>query len=139
MIEDHCWKWPNEWTRKYPDIISIYVPTITPTKNDKVRGKNKKGKIVKFNVRNVLEDLCDDGKQVEWISLAAVVYFIRNERNARLFRGDKRKTDDLGKAISETIKLRLMSINVKNSVTLFQVEQLWGVQFKKLRKQLNSK
>ncbi|GJS80119.1 RNA-directed DNA polymerase, eukaryota, reverse transcriptase zinc-binding domain protein [Tanacetum coccineum] len=244
--------WNDRWTevrvlsnyityrslKKYPDIVSIPVPTITPTKNDKVGWKNKKGKFVRFSVRNVLEDFYDDGEQVKWyslvwfsqcipkhafnlwvaihgrfntkdrlhkwhpnidmkcpfchdirdshkhlffeceyskavwketqkkmniknlldnwediiqvmsrmknnnsiwsvarrISLGPVVYFIWNKRNARLFRGDKRNTEDLGKVISETVKLRLMSINVKDSPAVFQVKQIWGVQFKKLRK-----
>ncbi|GKC76071.1 hypothetical protein Tco_1126845 [Tanacetum coccineum] len=64
---------------------------------------------------------------VRRISLGAAIYFIWKERNARLFRGDKRKTKDLGKVISETVKLRLMSINVKDSVVVFQVEHIWGL------------
>ncbi|GJZ89918.1 hypothetical protein Tco_0661845, partial [Tanacetum coccineum] len=134
MIEDDCWKWPSDWMRKYPDIASIPVPTINPSEVDKVRWKNKKGKFVKFSMRNVLDDLYEDVEQVKcvernpksmnvkhfldswddiiqvmgslknnnsvWsivrrISLGATVYFIWNERNSRVFKGEKRKTEDI--------------------------------------------
>ncbi|GKF05893.1 hypothetical protein Tco_0036561, partial [Tanacetum coccineum] len=61
MIENNCWKWPNEWVRKYIDIVNIPIPSLISTENDKVRWKNRKGKCVKFNVKNVLEDLCETG------------------------------------------------------------------------------
>ncbi|GJW71196.1 hypothetical protein Tco_0128113 [Tanacetum coccineum] len=48
MIEDQCWKWPNEWMRKYLDIVSILVPTLNSTE-DKVSWKNKRRKIVKLS------------------------------------------------------------------------------------------
>nr|GEZ51602.1 hypothetical protein [Tanacetum cinerariifolium] len=57
MIEDNCWKWPNEWMTKYPDIVNIPVPNLKTTTDDKVIWKNKSGKIVKFSVKNVLDDL----------------------------------------------------------------------------------
>nr|GEZ26176.1 hypothetical protein [Tanacetum cinerariifolium] len=54
MIEDNCWKWPNEWMTKYPHIVNIPVPNIKTTTDDKVIWKNESGKIVKFSVKNVL-------------------------------------------------------------------------------------
>nr|GFA37603.1 hypothetical protein [Tanacetum cinerariifolium] len=65
MIENGCWKRPSDWMRKYPDIASIPVPIINPSEVDKVRWKDTKGKFVKFNVRNVLDYLFEDGEQVK--------------------------------------------------------------------------
>nr|GEW60808.1 hypothetical protein [Tanacetum cinerariifolium] len=69
MIEDNYWKWPNEWMTKYPDIVNIPVPNLKTTTDDKVIWKNKSGKIVKFSVKNVLDDLCETSVQVKWYSL----------------------------------------------------------------------
>ncbi|GJX68521.1 hypothetical protein Tco_0304248 [Tanacetum coccineum] len=35
MVGDNCWKWPNEWLIKYPEIVSIPVPTLN-SNDDKV-------------------------------------------------------------------------------------------------------
>ncbi|GJZ82299.1 RNA-directed DNA polymerase, eukaryota, reverse transcriptase zinc-binding domain protein [Tanacetum coccineum] len=145
MIKNNKRKLPNEWLRKYPKIVSILVPTLNST-DDKVVWKNKKGKIVKFYVRNILDDLCDPGEQedvihalckmknnnsiwsiVRRITLGSTVYFISNVRNTRLFKREKRGIEAVGEILRETIRLKLMSLIVKNSAAVLQVEQTWDI------------
>nr|GEV82058.1 PXMP2/4 family protein 4-like [Tanacetum cinerariifolium] len=52
---------------------------------------------------------------VRRISLAAVVYYIWHERNHSIFRGEKSDANGLIDTITETIKLKLMSLKVKES------------------------
>ncbi|GJZ50732.1 hypothetical protein Tco_0605247 [Tanacetum coccineum] len=52
---------------------------------------------------------------VRRVSLAAVVYNIWQERNHRIFRGEKSDSSALITKINETIRLKLMNISVKDS------------------------
>ncbi|GKD34535.1 hypothetical protein Tco_1250044 [Tanacetum coccineum] len=70
------------------------------------------------DIINDLIKMCD-GKNI-WsvlrrLCLAAVVYFIWQERNQRIFRGCKRNTKELQSTITEVIKLKLMNLSVKNT------------------------
>ncbi|GJZ85640.1 hypothetical protein Tco_0650979 [Tanacetum coccineum] len=51
---------------------------------------------------------------VKRISLVAVVYFIWQERNQRIFRGEKRNSNKLYDDIIDVIKLKLMNIKEKD-------------------------
>ena len=68
---------------------------------------------------------------VRRLSLAAVVYYIWQERNQRLFRGDKRDVKKLYEDICEVIQLKLMSLNVRDSEAVNNVADIWKIQFKK--------
>ncbi|GKC07260.1 retrovirus-related pol polyprotein from transposon TNT 1-94, partial [Tanacetum coccineum] len=63
------------------------------------------------------------------ISFAAMIYYIWQERNQRLFRGENRDREILFKAINEVIKLKLMNIRVRNSAEVRKVAELWDIQF----------
>ncbi|GKB76255.1 hypothetical protein Tco_0943150, partial [Tanacetum coccineum] len=67
---------------------------------------------------------------VRRISLAAVVYFIWQERNQRIFKGVKRNASTLYADISEIIKMKLMNIRVKDSVAVRIVADIWEIKFK---------
>ncbi|GKA26808.1 hypothetical protein Tco_0712917 [Tanacetum coccineum] len=69
---------------------------------------------------------------VRRITLRSTVYCIWNERNAKLFRGEKWGIEAVGKIIRENIRFRLMSLIVKNSDAFLQVEKTWNVQLKKI-------
>ncbi|GKC66612.1 hypothetical protein Tco_1099210 [Tanacetum coccineum] len=58
------------------------------------------------------------------LSLAAVVYYIWQERNQRIFKGSKRGEATLIDTINEIIKLKLMSIKVKNSNAVKRVAEI---------------
>ena len=52
-------------------------------------------------------------KIINRVSLAASVYFIWRERNARIFKKETRTVVQVIQSINENVKLRLMSLKVK--------------------------
>ncbi|GJR75133.1 RNA-directed DNA polymerase, eukaryota, reverse transcriptase zinc-binding domain protein [Tanacetum coccineum] len=70
---------------------------------------------------------------VRRISLAAVVYYIWQERNHRIFRGEKSDANGLIDTITETIKLKLMNLRVKESSEVRKVAEMWDIQFKNFK------
>ena len=65
------------------------------------------------------------------LCFAACVYSLWYERNCRIFRDEKKEPDDVAKSILENVKLKLMSLKVKNSVAVRIVEKEWGIVCKK--------
>ncbi|GKD36616.1 RNA-directed DNA polymerase, eukaryota, reverse transcriptase zinc-binding domain protein [Tanacetum coccineum] len=61
--------------------------------------------------------------------VSAVVYYIRQERNKRLFQDEKRSIEDLSKSIEENIESMLKSLNVKKSKVVLSVAKDWGLQW----------
>ncbi|GKD44979.1 RNA-directed DNA polymerase, eukaryota, reverse transcriptase zinc-binding domain protein, partial [Tanacetum coccineum] len=59
------------------------------------------------------------------LCLAAVVYYIWQERNLRLFNNDQRDKEVLINTIIEEIKAKMVSITVKNTDTVLQAEEEW--------------
>nr|GEU91504.1 ribonuclease H-like domain-containing protein [Tanacetum cinerariifolium] len=57
------------------------------------------------------------------LSLAASVYLIWQERNRRIFKEEKRSTKELFSIFKDTIKLRLMSLKVKDSCAVRGVQK----------------
>ncbi|GJS57687.1 RNA-directed DNA polymerase, eukaryota, reverse transcriptase zinc-binding domain protein [Tanacetum coccineum] len=57
------------------------------------------------------------------LSLAASVYLIWQERNRRIFKDEKRNVDELFSIFKDTIRLRLMSLKVKDSCAVRTVQK----------------
>ena len=57
--------------------------------------------------------------------LGAMVYFIWQERNLRFFQEKRRPLNELFKLIKETVRLRMMSLKVRNSKQAIEVAELW--------------
>ncbi|GJV50023.1 RNA-directed DNA polymerase, eukaryota, reverse transcriptase zinc-binding domain protein [Tanacetum coccineum] len=57
----------------------------------------------------------------------ACVYLIWQERNGRIFKNEKRSPTDLFDALCEIIRMRLMSLKVKNLRVVLRVQQQWNV------------
>lgn len=68
---------------------------------------------------------------VRRLLLAAFEYNTCKERNGRSFRDISRSCEDVFKSIVETVKNRLMSLTVKESVAVRRMERLWGVTCKR--------
>ena len=68
---------------------------------------------------------------VKKIVYAAVVYFLWQERNLRLFQNVKRKWDVLWKVIEENVKLKLSSLKVVKSHDVETVFNIWGIEYVK--------
>ena len=68
---------------------------------------------------------------VKKIVYAAVVYFLWQERNLRLFQNVKREWDVLWKVIEENMKLKLSSLKVVKSHDVETVFNIWGIDYVK--------
>ncbi|GJT68932.1 hypothetical protein Tco_1028218 [Tanacetum coccineum] len=65
------------------------------------------------------------------IVLAACVYFVWNERNKRLFSGDKRESKDLLAVIINNVRLKFSSLTVKKTTQVEVASKRWqGVRMK---------
>ena len=63
--------------------------------------------------------------------LGAAVYYVCQERNNRLFDRGTREVDTLVHIIVETVKMRMMSFHVKESMAVLAVERIWKVKLKR--------
>ncbi|GJT84545.1 hypothetical protein Tco_1066262 [Tanacetum coccineum] len=61
------------------------------------------------------------------LGLAASVYLVWQERNCRIFRGEKKNPNELAELFYETIRLRLMSLKVKKSIAVLKAQERWNV------------
>ncbi|XP_071714248.1 uncharacterized protein [Rutidosis leptorrhynchoides] len=58
---------------------------------------------------------------------AATVYFVWQERNARLFNGKARSEEMLFQMVYSTIRLKLMSLRFKDSVHVHRIKNTWKI------------
>ncbi|GJS45277.1 RNA-directed DNA polymerase, eukaryota, reverse transcriptase zinc-binding domain protein [Tanacetum coccineum] len=65
---------------------------------------------------------------IQRLVLGAVVYFIWQERNLRLFQGKGRNVDSLCCLIKDQVRYRLMSLRVKYSNQVAKAADIWNVQ-----------
>ena len=86
---------------------------------------------------DIILDLADghNGNNIESVvkslSLAASVYFIWNERNNRIFREEDKNTEEVTNKILDIVKMKMLSLKVKNSFAVKNVERRWSIEFKK--------
>lgn len=58
--------------------------------------------------------------------LGAVVYYVWQERNLRIFQSKSRPKDDLCKLIKEVVRLRCLSLKIKSSKQSLEAADIWG-------------
>ncbi|GJV35153.1 reverse transcriptase zinc-binding domain-containing protein, partial [Tanacetum coccineum] len=71
---------------------------------------------------------------VRRLVIVVVVYSVRKERTARLFSESKRIEDEIIQMIIETIKKKMMSLRVKDTLALKKVEKNWTINLKRIKK-----
>ncbi|GKB97479.1 hypothetical protein Tco_0983616 [Tanacetum coccineum] len=127
---------------------TLIWPILNEHVRDNVVWKRENGKLCKFSVKQAYEDLLEVTEDVEWwkmiwlsqnipknsinsiirrISLAASVYMIWQERNNRIFRDEMRNPDEIYKILEDIIRMRLLSLKVKNSVAVKKAQEIWNV------------
>ncbi|GJS48186.1 hypothetical protein Tco_0598307 [Tanacetum coccineum] len=155
MINNGIWIWPMQWYSNYPILCKIAAPTLTEGTKDKVYWIDSynvlatQDRIAKWNGQISTEcPLCKKekdshehfimtslsqtkvnkniGKVIARIALAAAVYFIWQERNWRIFKQEDRSVEL--KIITDNIRLRLMSLKVKQTSTVIKVAEAWNLQ-----------
>lgn len=67
---------------------------------------------------------------IQRLVMGATVYFIWQERNLRFFQGKSRNVASLCCIIKEQVRLRLMSLRIKNSLHVIKAAQVWNFSVK---------
>ncbi|GJS75909.1 RNA-directed DNA polymerase, eukaryota, reverse transcriptase zinc-binding domain protein [Tanacetum coccineum] len=149
-------KWPNGWEDEYHILKMYKIPRLQEGKKDEIVWVDNSGKegvfgtrhsfIVWLAIQNRLNTQDRIAKRkpndilrlpnnkniwsiVRKLVFGAVVYFIWQERNKRIFQEEKREEKTLVQIIKETVWLRLAGLVVKDSKTIKEVEDRWSVQF----------
>ncbi|GJU59704.1 RNA-directed DNA polymerase, eukaryota, reverse transcriptase zinc-binding domain protein [Tanacetum coccineum] len=66
------------------------------------------------------------------LGFAACVYLIWQERNLRIFRDEKRSSKELCEVFDDTVRMRILSLKVKNTKFVLQVEKRWNTNMNKV-------
>ncbi|GKB29556.1 hypothetical protein Tco_0868957 [Tanacetum coccineum] len=149
MINNNQWVWPGGWTEKYIILSNLNGDVNLSSKEDKVLWVTNAGKKVVFTTKHAWEDLRVNwpsfnlqdviesmagrrgmksiGNMVNKLILAATVYFISQEINFRLFKGECRSEDVLFNIIYECVKSKLMTIRVKKTVRTDLIAKKWNL------------
>ncbi|GJR84403.1 reverse transcriptase zinc-binding domain-containing protein [Tanacetum coccineum] len=61
------------------------------------------------------------------LCIAASVYLIWQERNNRIFRDEEISSEDLYKVLYKVVRLRILSLRVKDIVAVRKVQEIWNV------------
>nr|GEV87239.1 hypothetical protein [Tanacetum cinerariifolium] len=135
------WSWPVVWTNKFPMLLSIQNINLNEQAEDKIMWKKKVGKVNNFSVKQNYTDLLVDEVDVECfnrnsinsnirrLSFAASVYLLRQKRNRRIFKDERRSNEELFRIFNETVRLRLMILNVNDSSAFRKEQEAWDVKF----------
>ncbi|GKE36902.1 hypothetical protein Tco_1460307, partial [Tanacetum coccineum] len=83
--------------------------------------------MAKLNVNNSIWSI------TRRLVFGVVVYFIWQERNIRLFKHVKRDEETLVQVIKDTVKLRMMSLIVKESQAIRRMKEIWNVKLKRVK------
>ncbi|GJT97580.1 hypothetical protein Tco_1093098 [Tanacetum coccineum] len=67
--------------------------------------------------------------EINWLIVAATVYYLWQERNFRMFRNERRTADEVYKIIVNNVKDKLMSLRMKKSKAVLTVAANWGLRW----------
>jgi hypothetical protein len=85
-----------------------------------------------MNLGACCDKICSNGKSksigviIQKLMLGAIVYFIWQERNLRLFQNKNRNVEDLCNQIIEIVRLKLLGLKIKNSLKTVLLSKVWG-------------
>ncbi|GJZ95278.1 RNA-directed DNA polymerase, eukaryota, reverse transcriptase zinc-binding domain protein [Tanacetum coccineum] len=128
MIVKGNWIWPTKCNVKYPILRNIQCPTIVENIEDKLdRDYKSIDEVIKY-----LEDhACKNNiwSVLNKLNLAAVTYYLLQERNDRIFRQENISEKELCSIIKDNIKYKLMSLGVKRYNVVMNVAEAWGLKW----------
>ncbi|GJT46938.1 RNA-directed DNA polymerase, eukaryota, reverse transcriptase zinc-binding domain protein [Tanacetum coccineum] len=151
FIGEYGWNWPSGWIVSFKDVVDVPVPVLDQYSVDKALWFNKQNEEVCFSVKEAWKVLRSDAPKVlwlktqdrisrwfnddnmsiiQWLVFAAAVYFVWQERNFRLFRKIERTADRVFDIIMDTVRLRLMGLNIKRSCKVDKVAATWNLTIK---------
>ena len=62
---------------------------------------------------------------IQWLVFRAAVYYIWQERNGRIFKNDFRTEENVFRAIVDTVRHKLMGLNIKKSREAIKAAVMW--------------
>nr|GEY74075.1 hypothetical protein [Tanacetum cinerariifolium] len=132
LVSKNGWVWPNDWVSEYGEVLDIPMHTFNDDIADKTIWVNRKGRLKTqdrlskwLNIldmacpfRKICKDShshlffhCSYAKRLwERLVLGAMVYFVWQERNFRLFRKCERSNDKFFSIVTKTVRLKLMGL-----------------------------
>ncbi|GKC63139.1 putative RNA-directed DNA polymerase, eukaryota, reverse transcriptase zinc-binding domain protein [Tanacetum coccineum] len=141
IIQDGAWNWPHDLLSKYPILSICHVPTVA-NRADCLVWRNSQGADKPFSVAQVWNDIRPRDSQVEWypsrlledafkvsivakLVVAALTYYIWQERNWRQFKKGKRNPNQICECICASVWFKLMSCKFKKSRSGVRIPELW--------------
>ncbi|GJX65090.1 hypothetical protein Tco_0299433, partial [Tanacetum coccineum] len=113
-IDNGRWSWPNDWIRRFREVLDVPVPVLNEL-DDKAIWYNKKNE-GRIKVMAKLNNLSNVWAEV-----------ISGERNIKLFENKFRTVDVVFNIIVNTIRLKLLSLNVKWTRDVSIAANIWGL------------
>ncbi|GJV28523.1 hypothetical protein Tco_1384971 [Tanacetum coccineum] len=115
IVDQSVCLWHEEWIAKY-HVLALYNRVmLNDDKEDSIYAAEFWDKVkLKAGIQIA---------NMEWNDIVKKVSCI----NWRIFRDDKRSTDELFGIFEETIRMRLMSLKAKHSANVLKVQQRWNI------------
>ncbi|GKD86326.1 hypothetical protein Tco_1357480 [Tanacetum coccineum] len=118
-IHNNNWSWPEDWFIEYPILSQYQVPNINADIQDKMLWCSKNGTITEFSSNQVWKDLRILNDEMKgW----------KHEKSSSA----------LLKQIIGSVSSRLMTLRVKSSSAVKEVEDKWGITLMRATSGINS-
>ncbi|GJR97507.1 putative reverse transcriptase domain, reverse transcriptase zinc-binding domain protein [Tanacetum coccineum] len=104
IVHENAWVWPNLWYSHFPILSSIQVPNLFNNQEDETN--------------NVT---CIVGRLI----VAAMSYYVWQERNHRVHGKNARTQEDLTNIIVDVIRSKLASISFKKKMLVDNMKRIW--------------
>ncbi|GJV80028.1 RNA-directed DNA polymerase, eukaryota, reverse transcriptase zinc-binding domain protein [Tanacetum coccineum] len=114
-------RWPGEWIVKYHTLILHKYIQLDPGKKDTLNWSGIVDEFVDMYCGNDINSI------IRRMSLAASVYLIWHERNCRIFRNEKRSSEELFDIFNETIRMRLTTLKAKKSTAVTNAQKIYNI------------
>ncbi|GJZ52154.1 RNA-directed DNA polymerase, eukaryota, reverse transcriptase zinc-binding domain protein [Tanacetum coccineum] len=134
IIKDNEWDWPIDWDDRFREVTNVPIPKLMHDLEDKFVWLNKKGMEKMFLVKEF-------GKLLVLIALRlwerlkpmAKLEGISNdwERNIRCFMKNFRDEDCLFKIIVNTVRMKLLGLNIISTSSVVEATIIWDLQLNK--------
>ncbi|GJW96434.1 hypothetical protein Tco_0178242 [Tanacetum coccineum] len=108
-IRNNKWTWPSDWSRNFKDVLDVPVPVLNDLE-DKTIWFNKKFEDVDFSLRPKTDCLSGFHQTIVYVPCDLLKLFLGN---LRLFGSKSRIVDVFLNLSSNTVRLKLLSLNIK--------------------------
>ncbi|XP_071728746.1 uncharacterized protein [Rutidosis leptorrhynchoides] len=132
--------WFKQLVPKHAFILWLVIWDRLPTRKNKNVWKIMKSLILfqglTYKIGDIITSMTNyPFKNQIWsvitrLVIAAAVYYIWQERNKRLFKGEKKNEKDLAELAIDFIRVKLLTLKVKQSKNIHKAEEIWEIKWK---------